>query len=140
MRNRLISAGLGVLCLSTVLVAHHSLKGEYDLDRLTQIKGVVTEVQWVNPHVRYYVDVADAAGLVSTWNVEALAPHAMIKSGFAKTTLGVGDRVTVSGYSGKNLSPFIKKALAMTRIALPDGKTVNVDPTGWMQSDPALPK
>jgi hypothetical protein len=141
MRTRLLPlTGLAVLCLSPVLFAHHSISAGYFVDRTIQLTGVVTEVDWSNPHVGYFVDVADSSGAIRNWNVEALAPHLMIKGGIERAAVKIGDRVTFTGYAAKNF-PFVKQAMAMTRMALPGGKTVEIDPLHWtMQPPPPAPK
>ena len=136
-RRLLPVTGLAALCLSSVLSAHHSLSAGYFLDHTIQLTGVVTEVDWSNPHVRYFVNVADSSGAIRNWNVEALAPHLMIKGGIERAAVKIGDRVTFTGYAGKNLSPAVKQAVAMTRMALPGGKNVEIDPVHWTMQPPS---
>jgi hypothetical protein len=140
-RRRLTAAGLAVLCLSTTLFGHHSLNNGYNLDRTITLEGVVAKVDWANPHVQYYVDVMDSSGQITNWKVEALAPPAMIKSGIDKAAIKIGDKMILVGYEGKNLPGFVKNAVVMTRLTLPGGKNLEIDPTRWMpppQSQPAI--
>ena len=98
--------GALVACLSLIwsgaaLVAHHSFSTEYDGAKTFSVKGKVSKVEWTNPHVRFYVDVADAAGKVTTWNMELASPSALARNGWTSRTLKVGDQVAVEGYAAK---------------------------------------
>jgi len=130
MMRRILPPIVVGLCLSALCGAHHSLVKSYDLDHTVQITGVVTEVEWVNPHVRYFVDVAENGG-ARNWNVEAMAPHMMISSGIDRNTVKVGDRIALTGYPGKNIAPGVKQALAMTRAVFAGGQRVEIDPVHW---------
>jgi hypothetical protein len=94
-----------VACLlfasGSALVAHHSFSTEYDGSKTFNVKGKVSKVEWTNPHVRFYVDVTDAAGKVQTWNMELASPSALARNGWTSRTLKVGDQVAVEGYAAK---------------------------------------
>ena len=96
-----IVAAFGLLCSGTALVAHHSFSTEYDGTKTFNMKGVVSKVEWTNPHVRFYVDVKDETGKVSVWNMEVASPSALARNGWTSRTLKVGDEVTVQGYAAK---------------------------------------
>ncbi len=74
-------------------LAHHSFSTEYDGTKTFSVKGTVSKVEWTNPHVRFYVDVTDAAGKVMTWNMELASPSALARNGWTSRTLKVGDEV-----------------------------------------------
>jgi len=93
-------AGLALLGSGTAL-AHHSFSSEYDGEKTFKITGVVSKVEWTNPHVRFYVDVQESDGKVINWNLELASPSALARNGWNSRTLKVGDTVTVQGYSGK---------------------------------------
>jgi len=97
---RVVVAGFALLWSADVL-AHHSFSSEYDGEKTFKISGVVTKVEWTNPHVRFYVDVKDADGTVTNWNLELASPSALARNGWNSRTLKVGDTVTVLGYAGK---------------------------------------
>lgn len=97
-------AGLSLLCSGGALVAHHSFSSEYDGTKTFKITGVVSKVEWTNPHVRFYVDVKEAEGKLITWNMELASPSALARNGWTSRTLKVGDTVTVEGYAGKVVS------------------------------------
>ena len=94
-----------VACLlfasGSTLVAHHSFSTEYDGSKTFNVKGKVSKVEWTNPHVRFYVDVTDAAGKVQTWNMELASPSALARNGWTSRTLKVGDQIAVEGYAAK---------------------------------------
>ena len=96
-----LAAIFGLLCSGGSLVAHHSFTTEYDGGKAFNLKGVVSKVEWTNPHVRFYVDVVDESGKVATWNMELASPSALARNGWTSRTLKVGDQVTVQGYAAK---------------------------------------
>jgi len=98
---------LGVVVTGVILLwsgdalGHHSFSSEYDGEKTFKISGVVTKVEWTNPHVRFYVDVRETDGKVTNWNLELASPSALARNGWNSRTLKAGDEVTVQGYSGK---------------------------------------
>ena len=98
---RTLAAVVCVLQLAAAARAHHSFSSEYDPDNIFKVSGVVSKVEWTNPHVRFYVDVAGPDGTLVTWNLELASPSALVRNGWTSRTLKVGDKVTVDGYSGK---------------------------------------
>ena len=97
MRTLAILVGLGVLSLAGPLLAHHSVTGEYDPDKPVSVKGVVTKVEWTNPHARLYLDVTEPNGTKTNWNMELQAVSALVRNGWTRKTINVGDTVTVEG-------------------------------------------
>ena len=81
--------------------AHHSFAAEYDANTPVMLKGVVTKIEWTNPHARFYVDTTDESGKMVTWNMELASPSALARNGWTSRTLKVGDTVTVTGYAAK---------------------------------------
>jgi Family of unknown function (DUF6152) len=102
------------------LSAHHSFAAEYDRSQPVTLKGVVTKVDWMNPHVIFQLDVADNSGKVVHWSCEAGNPNALARRGWRKDSLKVGDQVTVEAFRAKDAS---YTANART-ITLSDGKKV----------------
>ena len=131
MKARLIVvlAGAGLLISAVPMLAHHSFSAEYDADKPVELKGVVTKVEWMNPHARFYVDVKDEKGQVTNWNLELDSPNVLVRNGWKRTSLQVGDRVTVNGSMAKDGS-----TMANARdVVLPDGRKVFAGSTGGNQ-------
>ena len=116
-----LSAGLGLLLSVAPALAHHSFAAEYDSKKPIKIAGVVTKMEWMNPHARFYVDVKDAEGKVTNWNFELGAIPVLLKQGWRKDSLKQGDQVTVEGYLPKDGTKSMANA---RRVTLPDGRRV----------------
>ena len=103
MRTKLgmLAAGLGVFCLTAPLAAHHGFDTEYDASKKFTLTGVVQKVEWQNPHMRVYVDVTDASGKVTTWNMEMTSPNTVRRQGWGPKDLVAGEKVTFTTYGGK---------------------------------------
>ena len=87
-----------VLVLAGVpAMAHHSFDAEYDANKVTNISGFVTKVDWQNPHAFVYIDAADQGGAVKSFRVEMGPPYALVRGGWKKDTVKIGDKVTVEG-------------------------------------------
>jgi hypothetical protein len=113
-------AGVGLLMSSVPAMAHHSFAAEYDSSKPVTVSGKVTKVEWMNPHARFYLDVKDENGNVSNWEFELGSPNGLMRQGWTRHSLQVGDQVTVSGYSAKDGS-----RLANARnVTLADGRKV----------------
>ena len=97
----ILLAGIGLVCLTAPAAAHHGFDTEYDNNKLITGTGVVSKVEWTNPHMRVYVDVTDANGKVTTYNLELTSPNAIQRLGWSKTDLLPGEKVTFKGHAGK---------------------------------------
>lgn len=101
-------------------LAHHSFAAEYDTKKPVTLKGVVTKVEWTNPHARFYIDVKDESGAMVNWNLELASPNVLVRNGWSRHSLKEGDMVTVEGSQAKDGS---QMANART-VILADGKKV----------------
>jgi hypothetical protein len=96
-----LAVGLGLSCVAVPAVAHHGFDTEYDAKKKVTFTGVVSKVEWLNPHMRVYVDVTDENGTVKTWNLELTSPNTVQRQGWGKNDLLPGDKVTFTGFGGK---------------------------------------
>ena len=91
-----------LLVTATALVAHHSESAQFDTTKPIKVSGVVKKVEWMNPHIWFYVDVKDENGNVTTWGFSGLPPGMAVRRGFTKETLKVGETVVVQGFRAKD--------------------------------------
>jgi hypothetical protein len=112
-------AGFGLLVSGAPMSAHHSFAAEYDSAKPVTLKGVVSKIEWTNPHARFYIDVKDETGTY-TWNLELASPNVLSRNGWTRKTLNIGDEITVQGSLAKDGS---KMANARV-VTLASGKRV----------------
>jgi hypothetical protein len=114
------------LFLGAPLAAHHSWTADYDGGKPVSVKGVVSKVEWTNPHTHFYIDVKDEKGNVKTWNFEMASTLALERAGWSRRTLPVGAEVTVGGFGGRAVT---ERAIASS-IVTADGKSLFVGKLG----------
>jgi hypothetical protein len=102
------------------VLAHHSFAAEFDHNKPVTLAGVVTKLEWQNPHTRLYIDVTDATGQVVPWELELASPNGLMKAGWSRHSVQVGDKLTVKGFLAKDGSRLANAA----NIASADGKTI----------------
>ena len=134
-----LSVIAGLLLAAVPVLAHHSFSAEFDSNQPMTVTGVVTKVEWMNPHTHFYVDVKDESGKVVNWDVETGSPNALSRRGWTRNALKVGDTVTVEAFRAKDGS-----ALAAARnVKLSDGRKIfagsNDDGSSVLQSAPTSP-
>jgi DNA/RNA endonuclease YhcR with UshA esterase domain len=99
---RWLVGGFGLVLAAAPVMAHHSFAAEYDSKKPVTIKGIVTKVDWMNPHVYFYLDVKDEKGDITNWALEMGPPTLLQKAGWSRTTMKVGDEVIVQGILAKD--------------------------------------
>jgi hypothetical protein len=110
----LLSA-LGALTLAATAGAHHSVAGQFDAAKRTTITGVVSKVDWINPHVYIHMDVADEKGAVTTWRLESLPTAMLRKAGLTSEMIkGGGQKVTAVAIMARNGTPNLAWLLNLT--------------------------
>lgn len=125
-RNKLLVACVGLVLSALPALAHHSFAAEYESKDLVTLTGVITKVEWTNPHIYFYIDVKDASGNVVNWAVEGYPPNTLKRTGFTKDDLKIGDKVTVTAYRAKDSTT----RLAGREVTFPDGSKKFAGPAG----------
>lgn len=106
-------------------LAHHSFASEFDTSKPITLEGVVTRIDWENPHVHYYLDVTEPDGTVINWACETGGPARLARRGWTHDTLKIGDKVIVHGYPAKDGS----NAADGRQVTLPDGRSIGLEPS-----------
>ena len=113
-----------VLALSGPLMAHHSVPVNYDSSREITVKGVLTEIKWINPHSRFRLDVTKEDGSTEEWLVEMGAHNTMLRAGFKTELFAIGDTVTIIGSPARRDA----RGILLEWAVLEDG--TELSPTG----------
>ena len=123
MKNQLFALATFVLgaFASAQVLAHHSFAAEFDSEKPIDLHGVVTKVEWTNPHTYFYLDVKEENGEVARWGCEAGSPGALSRRGFKRGDLKLGDTIVVDGYRSRDGSRLIDAR----RVTLADGRIVS---------------
>ncbi len=122
----ILRVGLAVLltCILSTAAhptwAHHSFAAEFDGTKPVRLVGIITRIEWTNPHSYFYLDVTDSKGKVTHWACESGNPGALSRRGWKKGDIKYGDKLVVDGYLAKDGSKFIDAR----RVTLPDGRVV----------------
>lgn len=114
----LVAFGLAL----TPAMAHHSFEAEYDGNRTATLTGVVTKVDWVNPHAYIFINMKDESGATKELRIELGPPYALVRGGWKKDTVKIGDTITVEGAAlAKNPANSWAGSLPTTFLLRPDG-------------------
>ena len=98
----------GALCVFTLAAmafpmwAHHAFAAEFDANKPVKLQGVVTKMDWINPHSWIHIDVKDADGKVVSWMIECGSPNTLFRKGLTKDSLPAGISIVVDGYMAKD--------------------------------------
>ena len=96
-RRLTIAACVGLLMATVPVVAHHSFSAEFDANAPIEVTGAVQKIEWLNPHVWFFMDVEDDEGDVTSWAMEMGSPNQLVRAGWTRRTMSIGDVVTVQG-------------------------------------------
>jgi DNA/RNA endonuclease YhcR with UshA esterase domain len=123
-RSLLILAAAASLLRPLPARAHHSFAAEYDANAAVAVKGVVTKIEWTNPHAYVYIDVTDEGGKVVNWAFEGYPPNTLKRTGFPRDLLKSGDVISITGYRAR----YSQNRAAGREITLADGRKVFLGP------------
>ncbi len=111
-------AAAAAVSLSGAAWAHHSFAAEFDRNLPVTVTGTVTKVEWANPHARFYVDAKDESGKTVNWDFELASPNGLMRRGWNRNSMKLGDVVTVTGHRAKN-NPLVGNA---SSVVMANGK------------------
>ena len=114
-----VAGGL-MLAAAPPLIAHHSFAAEYDGSKPVKVSGVVTKVEWTNPHIWFYVEVKDDQGRVANWGFSAGPPGVLQRRGISRNAMKIGDVVVVEGFRARDGS----NNASGGRVTFTDGRSV----------------
>jgi hypothetical protein len=125
---RRVALSMASLVMTTAtLRAHHSFAAAFDETKPVEVKGVMTAIRIENPHSWFYVDVTDADGKVTKWGFEGNTPTSLIRAGYKRDAVKIGDKVTIKGVHARDMSAPMG---AVREIVLEDGRSFIVGPKG----------
>jgi hypothetical protein len=116
--TRSLLAALIAASVGGAAVAHHSFASEFDAAKKLKLSGTVTKVEWRNPHTYFYVDVKGEDGAIHNWAMELGSPNVLMRRGWTRDSLKIGDQVVVEGARARDNS---YKANANS-VVMADGK------------------
>ena len=115
-----VSLALGLALGALPILAHHSFSAEYDDTKPVKFAGVVTKVEWMNPHIWFYVDEKNADGTLVHWAISGGAPGQLMRRGITKDVIQPGMMISVEGFRAKDGSDNANG----TKVTFPDGRQV----------------
>jgi hypothetical protein len=116
----LLAVVLAVATFSLPTAAHHSFAAQYDRNKPVTLAGMVTKMEWMNPHIYFYLDVKESSGGVVNWAIEGGAPNQLYRAGWRRDSLKIGDLVVVEGWLARDGS----KLANMGTVTMSDGKKI----------------
>ncbi len=117
---------LGMSLAVSPVQAHHAFAAEYDGKKQVHLEGVVTQMEWINPHTWIHIDVTDADGKVTSWMIEGGSPNILLRRGFNKGSLEKGQKISIDGFQAKDGS----NRANGSNITYPDGKKLFLGSSG----------
>jgi hypothetical protein len=109
--------------------AHHSFSAEFDSEKPIELQGIVTKLEWTNPHVWIYLNVQDSeSGEVTNWGAEMGPPHLLQRRGWRRNTLAIGEQITVNGFLARNGSARVNaRSVTLTATGGQPGQTLDAE-------------
>ena len=121
-----LATGFAATLAATPVLAHHAFSAEFDAKKPVHLEGVVSRLEFINPHAWIHVDVKGEGDKVTTWMIEAGSPNVLLRRGVTKASVTPGTRVVVDGYQAKDGS---MRANGRD-ITLPDGRKLFLGSSG----------
>jgi hypothetical protein len=122
----LLTTAFAVVLAAAPALAHHAFSAEFDAKKPVHLEGVVSRLEFINPHAWIHVDVKSADGKVTTWMIEAGSPNVLLRRGITKASVTPGTHVVVDGYQAKDASLHANGR----DITLPDGRRLFLGSSG----------
>lgn len=123
--RRMFLGAVMVMAVMTPAIAHHSVPGQFDTSKPMTLKGVIGDIDWVNPHIYVKLDVKDASGAVERWSLGSAPPAMLRKANLTKAKLlGNGETVEIVVYPARDGT---KHLAWLTKITYPDGRVLTLD-------------
>ena len=132
MKTTLFLALSGLMLAASSARAHHSFSAEFDINQPITLKGVLTKMEWVNPHGWIYINVMQPDGKVVNWAIEAGGPTQLLRRGLRKTDFPAGIEVTVEGFRARSGEP---KANGRS-VTMKDGRNFFLGPEAGQAGAP----
>ena len=121
--QNVVLAGAALLLSALPAVPHHAFTSEFDDTKTVSFTGVITRVEWINPHAFFYVDSKDQGGKVTSWTIQSFPPGALRKAGMTRDMMQLGTTVTILAYGAKDGTRTLGWA---HRIQFADGRVINI--------------
>jgi hypothetical protein len=129
---RFLLAAVGLLLAGVPILAHHSFAAQFDRNKPVTLTGPVTKIEWINPHARFFMDAKDSGGRLANWEIELTSTAGLLRRGWTRTSLKIGETVTVNGSLAKDGSNLANA----TTVTLSEGKRVFAGSSGGDESSP----
>ena len=137
MKTKFRALAAAVLFCALPSFAHHAVSAEFNSEKTVTLKGTVSKIDWVNPHIFIYIDVKDESGKVATWRLQSLPPMFFKGSGLTKEKLMDGSEVTFTAFPAKDGTDDFGFLLKLT---YPDGHFYNLGGSTAPAAPPAPAK
>jgi len=131
MRTRSVLLAFSLLLAVPPVFAHHAFAAEFDSTKPIKLRGVVTRMEWINPHSWIHIDVKNDDGTVTSWMIEGGSPNSLLRSGFTKNSLPPGTEIVVDGYQAKDAS---NRGVGKD-LTFPDGRRLFLGGSSAFQQD-----